>query len=268
MLFINEAISQNIIVSWTCNNYKDKCEIAIKLLKNLGLFKLIPNEDELIFLNESFKNNLCVGIFGGTLNDYSINNHQKDEIVNNNNNNNSLAPTELEQQGGQSNSADIEFIDKLDNYATERWESVLKYIVNPKDVKNQISISTKNILKFSGLMRDSSSTNDDLNSMITDTNNENADSVVLSASAFQFLLWNTRVQVWYFIIQLLDYCHKENGQDISECLTLLFELSFSTFGKDYSCDNFSKSKEYFLQELRKLGLVFMKTVRDTHKLFF
>ena len=47
---------------------------------------------------------------------------------------------------------------------------------------------------------------------------------------------------------------------MSECLTLLFELSFSTFGKDYSCENFTPGKEFFLQELRKLGLVFMKTV--------
>jgi hypothetical protein len=32
-----------------------------------------------------------------------------------------------------------------------------------------------------------------------------ADSMVLTASAFQFLLWNRRVQLWFFIIQLLDY---------------------------------------------------------------
>ena len=80
----------------------------------------------------------------------------------------------------------------------------------------------------------------------------------MTASAFQFLLWNRKVQVWYFIIQLLEYT-QEKGNDISECLTLLFELSFSTFGKDYSCENFSQNKTEFLQELRKLGLVFMKT---------
>lgn len=89
---------------------------------------------------------------------------------------------------------------------------------------------------------------------------ESADEVTdtLTASAFQFLLWNRRVQVWYFIIQLLEYT-QEKGSDISECLTLLFELSFSTFGKDYSCEDFSPTKTDFLQELRKLGLVFMKT---------
>lgn len=44
-----------------------------------------------------------------------------------------------------------EFIEKIDGYAVERWESVMKYIVNPRDSK--VSNSTKEILKFSGLMK-------------------------------------------------------------------------------------------------------------------
>lgn len=92
-----------------------------------------------------------------------------------------------------------------------------------------------------------------------DGSSDPGDAVTLTASAFQFLLWNRRVQIWYFIIQLLEFCWQKNGQDISECLTLLFELSFSTFGKDYPCDEFSNTKIDFLQELRKLGLVHMKT---------
>ena len=49
--------------------------------------------------------------------------------------------------------ADVDFLDKLDNYATERWESVLKYILSPRDAKNQIGNSTKEVLKFAGLMK-------------------------------------------------------------------------------------------------------------------
>jgi hypothetical protein len=68
-----------------------------------------------------------------------------------------------------------ELIKKLDAYSTDRWEvgiffwsvkqisfcfylkiktkAVLKYIVNPKEYKNLTSISTKDILKFAGLMK-------------------------------------------------------------------------------------------------------------------
>jgi len=59
----------------------------------------------------------------------------------------------LEDNSDQHSSTDSEFLDKLDNYAVERWESVLKYIVNPKDTNNQIGNSTKEILKFAGLMK-------------------------------------------------------------------------------------------------------------------
>ncbi len=59
----------------------------------------------------------------------------------------------MEQKQDLQQIADTEFLDKLDNYAIERWESVLKYIVNPKDAKNQIGNSTKEVLKFAGLMK-------------------------------------------------------------------------------------------------------------------
>ena len=58
----------------------------------------------------------------------------------------------------------------------------------------------------------------------------------------------------------MTWWSQKNNLDLSECLILLFELSFSTFGKDYSCENFSNGRVEFLQELRKLGLVFMRTV--------
>ena len=65
----------------------------------------------------------------------------------------SVISAEVEQKQEQLQMADTEFLDKLDNYAIERWESVLKYIVNPRDAKNQIGNSTKEVLKFAGLMK-------------------------------------------------------------------------------------------------------------------
>ncbi len=42
------------------------------------------------------------------------------------------------------------------------------------------------------------------------TSENMADSAVLTASAFQFLLWNRRIQLWFFIIQLLEYSQVGN----------------------------------------------------------
>ena len=112
--------------------------------------------------------------------------------------------------------------------------------------------STKEILKFAGIMK---SLRENPDAMVDDSSDD-SEPVVLTASAFQFLLWNRRVQIWHLVLQLLEYSWqvsdftkvnhksmilnltsiffyslKKNNQDLSESLILLFELSFSTFGK-------------------------------------
>lgn len=231
LLLLNQEVPQDTVNSWVNLKHKQSTLDSTKILKNLGILQEVSSQGGMNAwsLKSSFKENLFQGMF----------------------------KAEVEQTDHQP-LADSEFLDKLDNYAIERWESVLKYIVNPRDGKNQIGNSTKEVLKFAGLMKYIDDAPQQAQTFDQAMEGE-GDKVTLTASAFQFLLWNRRVQIWYFINKLLEYCMHKNGQDISECLTLLFELSFSTFGKDYSCDEFSNTKMDFLQELRKLGLVHMKT---------
>lgn len=48
--------------------------------------------------------------------------------------------------------------------------------------------------------------------------------------------------------------------DLVEILSFLFQLSFSTLGKDYSVEGMSDSLLNFLQHLREFGLVFQRKV--------
>ncbi|XP_033929466.1 general transcription factor IIH subunit 4 isoform X2 [Melopsittacus undulatus] len=48
------------------------------------------------------------------------------------------------------------------------------------------------------------------------------------------------------------------GMDLVEILSFLFQLSFSTLGKDYSVEGMSESLLNFLQHLREFGLVFQR----------
>ncbi|XP_034516347.1 general transcription factor IIH subunit 4 isoform X4 [Ailuropoda melanoleuca] len=48
------------------------------------------------------------------------------------------------------------------------------------------------------------------------------------------------------------------GMDLVEILSFLFQLSFSTLGKDYSVEGMSDSLLNFLQHLREFGLVFQR----------
>ena len=76
----------------------------------------------------------------------------------------------------------------------------------------------------------------------------------ITSAGFQFLLMDNVTQVWYFMLQYLE----TTDQRLVECLTFLFQISFSTYGKDYSVEGLSESQFNFMQHLREVGLVFQR----------
>ncbi|XP_029157028.1 general transcription factor IIH subunit 4 [Nylanderia fulva] len=128
----------------------------------------------------------------------------------------------------------------LDSYALERWECVLYYMVGSR-LHEGISADAVRILLHAGLMK------------IDETDGN----LVITQAGFQFLLLDTASQVWYFILQYLDSL-ETRGLDLVECLTFLFQLNFSTLGKDYSTEGMSEGLLIFLQHLREFGLVYQR----------
>ncbi|XP_070582185.1 general transcription factor IIH subunit 4-like [Ptychodera flava] len=132
---------------------------------------------------------------------------------------------------------DVQF---LDTYALERWECVLHFLVGSKGV-DKVSSEVALVLTNSGLMKVS----------------EDSGNPVISQAGFQFLLMDTPSQVWFFMLQYLETA-ETRGLDLVEALNFLFQLSFSTLGKDYSTENMNESQLQFLQVLRELGLVYQR----------
>lgn len=108
-----------------------------------------------------------------------------------------------------SKARDVSF---LDAYSQERWECVLHYMVGSQQQEG-ISVDAVRILLHAGLMK----RDDDGSSVIT-------------RQGFQFLLLDRQAQVWHFLLQYLDTV-ESRGLELAECLTFLFQLSFSTLGK-------------------------------------
>lgn len=81
----------------------------------------------------------------------------------------------------------------------------------------------------------------------------------ITPAGFQFLLMDIGSQVWYFMLQYLDTV-EARGMDLIDCLSFLFQLSFSTLGKDYSTENMNEGQQRFLQHLREFGLVYQRKV--------
>lgn len=113
------------------------------------------------------------------------------------------------------------------------------------DPKDKVGHDTVSTLLSAGLIKDEIGT---ANPMIT-------------ADGFQFLLLDTSTQVWYFMTQHLNTI-EERGWSLTECLSFLLQLSFTTFGRGYSSDDLSEQLSSFLQHLREFGLVYQRKRKD------
>ncbi|RVE40992.1 hypothetical protein evm_014358 [Chilo suppressalis] len=128
----------------------------------------------------------------------------------------------------------------LDAYALERWECVLHYMVGSAQTEG-ISADAVRILLHAGLM----------------TRDAEDGSAVITRAGFQFLLLSTAKQVWLFLQHYLQTAERRS-LSAAECLAFLYQLGFSTLGKDYSTEGMSNNMLVFLQHLREFGLVYQR----------
>jgi len=132
----------------------------------------------------------------------------------------------------------------LDKYALERWECVLHYMVGSPGSAENISKDIKDILLNAKLMKCE----------------EGELAPVISAEGFQFLLLDTKSQVWYFLVNYITTMtsRASNPLDMVQIMAFVLQLSFTSSGKDYSTANLSEDQLTCLQHLREFGLIFQR----------
>lgn len=222
ILFVEQPVPQAVIASWTSQLHSKEHSNATSTLTDLVIWRsvAIPGGLPAYELMPTFKKNLKIALLGGGR-PWNMSN--------------TLDP--------DSKARDIQF---LDNYAMSRWRCVLHYMVGASGAlkgteMEGISADAVRILLSANLMKRD------------DTDN----APVITRQGFQFLLLDTQSQVWYFMLQYLDTC-EQRKLILSECLSMLFQLSFSTLGRDYSTEGMSESLLLFLQHLREFGLVYQR----------
>ncbi|KAH9285753.1 General transcription factor IIH subunit 4 [Echinococcus granulosus] len=131
---------------------------------------------------------------------------------------------------------DAEF---LDNYASERWDSILHFMVGSDSA--EVGTCVRDVLLLSGLMKRGGP---DLSMGITQR-------------GFQFLLMDRPTQVLRFMLHYFDYL-KGNQMHIIEALHFVFQLSFLSFGKSYPISMLSQTQQDLLQHMRELGLAYQR----------
>ncbi|KAI1290376.1 General transcription factor IIH subunit 4 [Halotydeus destructor] len=227
LLFVESSVPHAVVASWVNKLAQSDHEEAVRSLNSLKIWSENPMPGGLPgwLLKETFRKNLKVALLGGG------------------------KPWEVRLTSDKDkHSKDIA---DLDSYSTKRWELLLHYMVGSNsavDPKEVISVETKQTLDFAGLVK-------------VEKANEPPS---ITADGFQFLLMDMNQQVWYFMLKFLETVDmKEPKMDLIECLTFLFQLSFSTLGQVYSSESMSKNNLSFLQNLRDFGLVYQRKRKDS-----
>lgn len=226
ILFVEQPVPQAVILSWVSQLHAKEHTTSVRTLSELAIWRVvvIPGGLPAWELMPTFKKNLKVALLGGG------------------------RPWSMSSAlDADSKARDITF---LDNYAMSRWRSVLHYMVGGSlreaaGSESGISQDAARVLLHANLMRRADDDDDDDHP------------TVISRQGFQFLLLDTQAQVWYFMMKYLDTI-EERGLGLAECLSLLFQLSFSMLGRDYSTEGFSAGLLTFLQHLREFGLVYQR----------
>lgn len=225
ILFVDQAVPQAVVTSWGAQRVAKEQTEATSCLTALNVWRVtaIPGGLPAWELSPTFKKSVRQVLLGGGKPWAMTNTLDKD-----------------------SKPRDIAF---LDTYAMSRWRCVLHYMVgtggrNGGTDAEAISPDAVRILLHANLMK-----------------RDERDGITITRQGFQFLLLDTRAQVWHFMLQYLETC-EERGIPLPECLSMLFQLSFSTLGRDYSSDGMSNQMLTFLQHLREFGLVFQRKRKE------
>ncbi|KAL1741910.1 transcription factor Tfb2-domain-containing protein [Schizophyllum fasciatum] len=130
---------------------------------------------------------------------------------------------------------------QLDGYALERWETILHFMVSSGTGQESAlpSGGVIHLLKESGLME------------------SRGGSLRITSAGFQFLLLTPHAQLWELLIHYLRL-QEANSMDLVEVLSLLFMISTTELGKEYSTENLSYSQRDVMDDLRHYGLLWQR----------
>ncbi len=213
LLFVEQAVPKAVVTSWVRSQHRELEREATQELADLAVWTEETSQGGMPAwkMDQEFKKNLRNALLGG----YGIYHvfFLSRKVV-----------WSFEHFSGESwlmqpmtepdpNRRDIAY---LDQYAQDRWNTVLHYMVGSSHQEG-ISADAVNILLKSGLI-------------VLSGEGDGAGAPAITRAGFQFLLMDTPSQVWYFILQYLDSVEERN-MELSECLNFLFQLSFATLGQ-------------------------------------
>ncbi|KAM7540514.1 hypothetical protein Aperf_G00000032999 [Anoplocephala perfoliata] len=216
LLLLDQAIPKSIISGWVPKGSQDLLKSSCRDLQDLHILQSIDSNSARgsFRLNKKFQENMKISLLGGgkpLLSDFGSTTAEK-------------------------RPKDPEF---LDNYASERWDTILHYMVG--STTDEVSAIVKDVLLQSELMKSGGPD----------------ESVGISQAGFQFLLMDRPTQIMRFILHYFDFL-KYRGVNIVEAIHFVFQLSFLSVGKTYPIDKLTETERGMLLIMRELGLAYQR----------
>ncbi|KAF9516105.1 hypothetical protein BS47DRAFT_1376069 [Hydnum rufescens UP504] len=224
LLWLEAPVAMASISSWTLptKDAQRQWEAAIGSLNSLHL---ISETRGAIDLNPMFRAGLRTAILGGGT-------HQSFGV-----------PCDKSDKEGKDGKRGAVTIDFLDKHASQKWETILHYMVSSGTEQGmKPSEGVLYLLRNGGLM-------------------SSATPSTITSKGFQFLLRPPHAQLWDLLSQFLQMS-EDRGMDLVEVLSFLFMLSTMELGQDYFTEFLTETQEVMLEDLRDYGLVYQRKAKS------
>ena len=152
--------------------------------------------------------------------------------------------------------------DILDNFSLDKWNEVLKTLVNLTPSTNN---NTNKIVKvFDGSNKDTAIFNflEKANLINCGKDGINSRKIIVTSEGKSFLLKDYQSQVWTFVSQVI-----KGWSNQEDALTLLFMLSYCEFGKSYAFDALTKSQRQLIYELYTFGIIYTRDITVSSRFY-
>lgn len=136
--------------------------------------------------------------------------------------------------------------EELDNYSTNKWNEILSYIVNLIPLSSFPTNILYIFVKRTNIMTEGITSN-------------GKKGMIITAKGYEFMLKDYLGQVWDFVLETIKYSKSQE-----ESLSLLFMLSYCTFGRGYPLDALTKIQRQLIFEFSQVGIIYLESYQATH----
>lgn len=228
LLFVDTSFTTKDFVGWAGNSSSSVCSEAFDEL--LGL--------RIVVIDESDQKASIVGGQLHKLNPYFQNSLRKTLAS-------PVEPWNNHGSSGQTTvGAPTTFV--LDKFSTDQWNDVLGFLVNllpPSALPSNILVV---FVQRAGLM-------------INGVDGNGRKTLVITAKGYEYMLKDYLSQVWDFVMIAMKH-----AQSQEDAISLLFTLSYCTFGKGYPIEALTKCQQQLIFEFSQVGIVYMPSITATH----